>query len=247
MKFKTLILLLLLPLYIFAQTQKDKITLTTGEVYMGKIVFENETMIVLRTDDGARFQFQLSQISKKEVVEESTELPKNTKTEAYSSNFRLMPSVQIGINNAKYKFDLAVSTEVSLAMGINNFSGKNWFLGGGLGMFSIFDPTSNATENFLPLFVRTQANFGNKQNAMFWGIDAGYHFALNNNYKGGLFSKVSLGYCHKITERSNLLFSVSAAIRNVETQLTETRNNTNYLYTGNTNIAGLALNLGIMF
>ncbi len=247
MKFKTIILLLLLPLFIIAQTQKDKITLSTGEVYIGKIVFQNETMIVLRTDNGERFQFQLNQINKKEVVDESSEQPENEITEVYNSNFRLMPSVQFGINNAKNKFDLALSTEVSVAMGINNFSDKNWFLGGGIGLFSIFDATSNESENFLPIFIRTQANYGNKQNALFWGIDAGYQFSLNNNYSGGLLSKVSLGYSRKISERSSLLFSLSAAIRNVETQLTELKNNTNYLYTGTTNIAGLGINVGFMF
>ena len=247
MRLKILILLLAIPLLIIAQSQKDKITLTTGEVYLGKIVFQNETMLVIRTDDGARFQFQQSQISKQELVDEATETPSETTEERYDSNFRLMPNIQIGVNNAKFKFASAISSEFSLAMGINNFSGKNWFLGGGVGLFNLFDPTSNDTENFLPIFVRTQANFGDKQSAMFWGIDAGYHFSLNPNYAGGIYSKISLGYSQKISERTNLNISLSGAIRNIETQLTETRNNINYVYTGNSNIVGLGLNIGLSF
>lgn len=248
MKFKTLILILLFPLCLIAQEQKDRITLTTGEVYSGKIVFQNESMLVIRTDDGARFQFQLSQIQTQiKVDERELKAPNKETTTTHTTNFRLLPSIQVGVNNAKHKFDYAISTDISLAMGINDFSGKNWFVGGGLAVFSLFDPTSNETENFLPLFIRSQANFGNKKNALFWGVDAGYHFALNNNYKGGLFSKISLGYSHQISSRACLQFSLSAAIRNIEAELVENRNSTNYIYTGNSNIAGLGLNVGFMF
>lgn len=247
MRFTTILLLLIIPLFIFSQSQKDKITLTSGDTFIGEIIFQNEEILIIRTTEGARYQFQLSQVKHQEKFDASVQNITQNDNVLYESNFRLMPSVTASINTAKFRFDQALSTDVSLAIGAHNFSGKNWFVGGGIGLFSLFDPTSTKTENFLPLFVRSQANFKNQPNGMFWGIDVGYQFSLNDAYEGGLMSKVALGYSREISNRAQFLISFSTALRNVNTQLSEPQNNINYTYTGNTNLIGLGLNVGLMF
>ena len=43
---------------------QDKITLKTGDVYVGEIVVKTDDLIMIKTKDGSKFQFQVSEISK---------------------------------------------------------------------------------------------------------------------------------------------------------------------------------------
>lgn len=63
-QFGILVLALFLSLQLWGQESAsvDRITLKTGEIYIGEIVVKTSVMVMLKAKSGTRYQFQLSEL-----------------------------------------------------------------------------------------------------------------------------------------------------------------------------------------
>lgn len=232
-------------------TVQDKITLNTGEIYIGKIVLKTNNMIMLTTKNGARYQFQLSEIKKMESESVSgiskSEKTDDNETTLHAGNFGGLVELSAGISYAKYGFGWSPNSQLSLVFGNRNVLGQNLFLGAGIAYNSTFIASGSKSIGFLPLFIRIQSTFTKKRTAPFVGMDAGYAFAINTGYGGGVLVKISAGITHKISHKTLIFVGVYTGVQSFSGTLTEINELGTFTYNGKTSMNNLGIKLGLQF
>lgn len=252
---KILVLLLtcmLLSLHLCGQENivLDKITLKTGDVYVGKIVLKTADMIMIATKDGTRYQFQLSEIKATENQNSDITLQNNNEDDQFSvssGNFGGMVELTTGISNAKYCFGWSPNAQISLMFGNKKMLGESLFFAAGIGYNSTFIASPQHTIAFLPLFIRLQSTLSKKRNAPFVGMDAGYAVGLNSANGGGALIKISAGISRRINNKSSLIVGIYAGVQSFSGKLTETNELGIYSYPGKTTMNNLGLKVGLLF
>lgn len=226
----------------------DKITLNSGEVYVGEIVLSTPDVIMLRVKSGTRFQFQLSEVKKveKELVAELAE-PEVTPEEEQQGNFAVIAELSGGASQADNSFSGAPNAQFSMILGNKMTFGRNLFVGVGVGYNISFTSALPEPMSFLPVFVRIQSTMNNKRTAPFAGFDTGYAFALNPDNKGGFLIKVSAGVSHKLTYKTKILAGLFAGVNTYNGSLTESYNSGQYSYYGQTKMNSAGVKIGLQF
>jgi hypothetical protein len=246
-----LILLLYVPVWGQESAALDKITLSTGEVYIGQIEVKTADMVMIKTQDGTRYQFQLAEVKQLGKVN-ANELSKAQSAKVLTvgqtnGNFSGQLEVAGAITSARFAFSSSPNAQVSLTFGSKKAFGKNVFLGLGVGYNSTFFSTGSTALVLIPVFARIQSKLTNDKTAPFIGIDAGYAFASSNNFKGGTLVKLSFGISHKINEKTALIAGLFGGLNQINTKLTETNDLGTFTYTGNTSMLSYGLKLGVQF
>ena len=252
MRLNVLLVCLLFALHVSGQEDiaHDKITLKTGEIYVGKIVFKTTDMIMIATKDGTRYQFQLAEIAKlenetlgemAETVNKVVELP------TVKSSFGGMVECNAGVSSAKYCFGWKPNSQLSLLFGNKNSFGGKVFIGAGIGYNTTFVDANSHTVSFLPLFIRLQRALSNKRTAPYVAMDGGYAFALNSNYKGAVMIRISTGLTRRISYKTSLIVGIYAGIQSFSTTLTEINQFGTYSYYGKTTMNNVGAKVGLMF
>ncbi|MGB4414901.1 MAG: hypothetical protein WBI53_08455 [Paludibacter sp.] len=237
---------------IFSQNiNKDKILLKTGEVYIGEIVMSNNEIVMIKRLDGTRFQFPVSEIKSIEKVK-SDEIDDNTNADisslnAHEGNIGGLLEISGGIGSAKNKFGISPGGQASLTFGTKMLQGKALFTGAGVGYFSVIEKKSSEIISFVPLYFRIKSNLVTKPTSPYVLLDAGYAFALNPDYGGGLYSRLSIGINRKITGKTAFYIGAYAAIQSFSGNLTETNEQGTFNYNGTSGIINWGINLGLQF
>jgi len=229
---------------------QDKITLNTGEVYVGKIVVKTSDMIMLATKEGMRFQFQLLEIAKieSEISLQNNETEKTTdKILVLKSDFGGLVELTAGVSSAKYSFGWLPNTQLSLLFGAKNSFDGRLFLGAGVGYSSTFLTYKSSSVAFLPLFVRLQTSHTKKRTTPFVGMDTGYAFALNSGYAGGVLVKISLGIMHRISYKTSLIVGAYSGVQSFSGELIETNELGTFSYYGKTTMNNVGMKVGLVF
>lgn len=236
---------------VFAQdkTLLDKITLKTGETYTGEILVQNSEVVMLKSANGSRFQFQLSEVKKIEKI--SKEAALNADSAMYHSpgnnSFAGFLEIAGGVSAAKRSFDSSPNTQVSLVFGSKSIVGRFIFMGIGAGLNSTFTDGNNSTINFVPVFIKMQAKLSENISAPYFAIDAGYAFAVTEGFGGGPFTRISAGIARKISYKSILSFGFFVGVNSFDASLTELKNGNSYSFYGNTIMTNYGLKIGLTF
>ena len=234
----------------------DKISLKTGEVYIGTIVLKTDDMIMINTNNGTRFQFQLKEVSKIEhqnsvesterVESNDTKLEENT-LENSKSTFGGLIEVSVGGSAAKYSFKNSPNTQLSLIFGNKNSFDTNLFLGAGIGYNSIYDRQNSQKIDFLPFIMRIQSGLEKKRTAPYISMDVGYAFALNPEYKGGMTIRISTGITRRINYKLDFSLGVYVGVQSFYGTLIETNELGAYSYYGKTTMNSIGIKTGLAF
>ncbi len=244
---------LFLSLQLFSQEAKlqDKITLNSGEEYSGEIILRNNDMVMLKTDDGTRYQFQLTEIKSIEKVpvtkKEETETQNSEKDEEITGNISGIIELSGGIATTKNIFKSSPDFQISLIFGDKNAFGQNLFLGGGIGFNNTPFSANLQSISLLPLFARVQKTLSNRRMSPLLGIDAGYSFSLTKGYEGGAMIKIFGGIIYKLNYKSSLFVNVYGGINSIAGSLTETNDLGTFSYYGNTSLNNAGIKLGLQF
>lgn len=251
--FCTLILTLLLtfPLWGEEPALLDKITLNTGEVYIGEIVVKTPEIIMIKTKNGARYQFQLTEIR---LIEKAA-APDNTNSVATNTtiqspaegNFSGQLELTGGITSAKFAFASSPNAQISLTFGNKKAFGKNLFLGLGAGYNNTFLESGYVSLGIIPVFARAQSTLGKERTAPYIGMDAGYAFSTNPDFGGGPLIRFSIGISHKLNYKTTLIAGLYAGLNSISGNLTETNNLGIFTYEGNTVMKSFGARLGLQF
>ena len=249
--FKLLGLSIFLSISIFGQEtiQLNKVTLHSGEVFVGEILLNNEEIILIKTLSGNRFQFPVSEIKSIELNDiYSSEIENSNNIEIIDDiNLCVIFEINGGISNAENKYKNAISNQLFLSFGTRKVAKKRIFVGGGLGYLNVFFNNEAELVGFIPVFLILRANLTDKKTSPYLGLDAGYAFALNSKQEGGQYSKFSIGLNRKINFKTSLFFGLYADVLLFNANLAEMNNSGLYNYYGKTSMINFGLNFGLQF
>lgn len=236
---------------VFAQenTLLDKITLKTGEVYTGEILVQNSEVVMLKSANGTRYQFQLSEVRKIEKIAKEAVMKNDSSTHPIGNNDSFAGFLEIagGVAAAGNCFTSSPNLQASLIFGSKSMLGKLIFMGIGAGLNSTFTGGNNSSVNFVPVFVKMQVKLSKNISAPYFGLDAGYAFAMSDGFGGGPFTKISTGVSRKISYKSTFSFGLFVGVNSLEANLTEINNANSYSYYSNTVMTNYGIMLGLMF
>jgi len=230
----------------------NEVILKTGESYIGEIVVQTADMVMIKTTQGKRYQFQLTEVKSIEKITTST-LKNNSNrivldANLPSGNFSGMLELSGAVSGAKNAFVSSPNIQAALAFGNKQAFGKNLFLGAGIGYNFISDNSNSQTIGLIPLFVRVQKTLTTDKTAPFVGFDAGYAFATNQLYSGGTFVKFSAGITQRISLKTALYAGFFAGLNSIYcSNLSETIDSGTFTYSGNTTMTSLGVKVGLQF
>lgn len=249
--FNLLALCLLISITLLGQEtiRLNKVTLHSGEVFVGEILLNNQEIILIKTLSGSRFQFPVSEIKSIEQNDVKTsEIKKENDIEIIgAANLCGIFEINGGISNAENKYRNAISNQLSLSFGTRKVANKEIFVGGGVGYFNVFLKNGVETIGFIPVFLRLKTNLTDKKTSPYLGLDAGYAFALSSKQEGGQYSKFSFGINRKINFKTSLFFGLYANVLSFNANLVETNNFGLFNYYGKTSMINFGVNLGLQF
>jgi hypothetical protein len=226
----------------------DKITLNTGEVYIGEIVVKTAEMVMITTKNGERYQFQMTEVVRMEkatLTKNQQNSPKRETALQTTGNFSAILEVAGGFSKADNISGLTPATQLSLVFGNRNVLGKGIFIGFGTGYnIGFIQPTSI---NLIPLYFRIQSNLNKQKTAPFIGMDVGYALSTNKSFGGGSLAKISAGISHKINNRSTAFAGIYGGVNSIYGNLVETNKLGTFSYRGNTSMYSLGLKAGLQF
>lgn len=245
-------LFLLLDLFFCVQllaqeSHVDVITLKNGDIYRGKIVLQTDDIIIFKTADGRRYQFQIHEIKEigKGTVVGKTEEDLGEQAKGnfgtmldVNGGFAFAPAIQIGSSPIM---------NVSFALGSRKAFATNAFVGIGAGYETIFGSEAINNLSYLPLFLQTQIPLDNKKINPAIVSKAGYKFALNNRYKGGVFFNLSGGLDYNVTKNFSFFVGLFGQIQKISGTVIETNELGKFSKPGNALIHSTGLKAAFMF
>jgi len=249
--FSLLVLSLFVYLTLLSQEtiQLNKVTLHSGEIFVGEILLNNQEIILIKTLSGSRFQFPVSEIKSIEQNDVKTsEIKKENNIELIdAANLCGILEINGGISNAENKYRNGISNQLTLTFGTRKVAKKEIFVGGGVGYFNVFLKDEVETIGFIPVFLSLKTNLTDKKTSPYLGLDTGYAFTLNSKLEGGQFSKFSFGINRKVNFKTSLFLGLYANVLSFSTNLVETNNFGVFNYYGKTSMINFGMNLGLQF
>lgn len=250
-KFFLIILLLIFP-FVFAFSQEklqDIVILKNGEKYKGEIVLKNDEILLLKTEDGKRFQFQMSDVEKtgRQMVKEDNKETLDANN-FDRGNFSGLFQVGGGFFSAPNTIlKNGQKMNISLAFGSRKAFSTNAFVGAGAGFEGLFISRVDSTVSFLPVFLQTKIPLNNKKICPVIGSKIGYDFTLNDLYKGGILFDVSGGIHFKLSDTSSALVELFGNVHQVKGKVTEKNELGQFSKTGKAAVYSFGLNFSLMF
>ena len=203
-----------------AYAHAETLILRTGARVKGSIVFQNEEVVILRTEEGARFQYPRADIEQilsdeEAALAEETASPEETETSIeeiktpkkasilleIAGGYAVVPSEKIGAQGG-----------IDLLVGSHHIADRHIFIGGGIGYHGLYlvTPVTLTAENvinqynFLPVQAAVRVPLTEKKHAPVFGLSLGYGVALSKNYLGGIYTGLDFGYRCQINPKTAL-------------------------------------------
>lgn len=232
MKKKLLLLFLsqILPLLLLAQNDTIKtIKLTNGDTFVGNVVWQNKTILVLQTEDNRRFQFRhtdIQKISNKTISQKIISPNKEDKTTIFIA-------ATGGYAVSKQANIYAPKMGINLTIGKKQIIHNQAFVGIGVGYERFFDKNSISL-SYIPMYIAINYHFSKQKTSPIIGSRVGYLFAINEKYKGATMCQLLGGFYHQTTDNMAFHTGLLLSIRQINGLITEKNRLGTYISKGNT-------------
>ena len=188
-------------------SQAAVITLTSGKKIVGEVLINNADVVIVRDNEGARFQYPAAEVVSVVEDETSEEQEKPQQEEKKSQGGKKVTFLLDWGGGGAFvpHDDNGGFFGGELLIGSRYIGQKSIFLGGGLNVECMFMP--NATYVFLPLEVALKVPFLEGKHSPFVGVNLGYGFGVKN-CKGGIYTSAEVGWRYVINPRANMYVSL---------------------------------------
>lgn len=229
------------------EKQTESIKLKNGEIYQGEIVLRTAEIVMLKTADGRRYQFQTSEIEKI-GLENTATTTKNELHQTNQGNFAGIATASGGLAAVPAtNFGTSQALSVSLAFGSRNAFGTSAFAGVGAGYLTVFGNETQQNLSYIPLFIQTNIPLNDTKISPAIGTKAGYMFTLNDRYQGGVFFNISGGMNYKLTSHSSFYAALYAQAQRISGTVIERNEFGEFTRQGNTMIYSLGISTAFLF
>ena len=201
---KNRLTLIILALLTVMASQAAVVVLKNGKRIDGEILINNADVVIVRDNNGARFQYPATEVLSIEEknTTETAEVPQQVEEKKTQGGKKVTFLVDWGDAGA------FIPNEANggyfggeLLIGSRYIGQKSIFLGGGLNVECMFIP--NNTYVFLPLQVAVKVPFIEGKHSPYVGANIGYGFGVKN-CKGGIYTSAEVGYRYAFNNRASM-------------------------------------------
>lgn len=223
------------------------VKLNNGDTFVGEVIWQNETIIMLQTKENKRFQFRRSdieRIERKTVQTTHTQLSTEQEEKKRKSTFVISA---VGGYATSIQADIAApKAGVHLTVGRKELFGKQTLLGIGAGYENLFDPNKGSIA-YMPLFLMTQYRFKKTATTPIASTKIGYLLSLQDNYRGATMCQIMGGIYHSYTDKLALQTGLTINIAQINGQITEKNRLGTYISNGNSILYSFGIEFAIHF
>lgn len=214
-------LLFIACLLITLSAQAERITLRSGKQLRGTILVQTESVMVIQTPSGQRYQLPMDEVLSIEQDRVETD---SVQTHAVGASgrpiaFRIAVSGGAGLSPNTSERGAMMG---ELQLGSRHIAGFPIFLGGSIGYMGCFP---NPTSQFIPLqaivALPIPLHSSEWQNGVELGASMGYAFALKGN-DSGMTGSVSIGYRFCLSPQTAVVLSGVAQFAQTSHEQNET-------------------------
>lgn len=207
----------------------ETIILRTGARVKGTVVFQNEEVVIVRNEEGKRFQYMRSDVE--EVLSDDAVVEEETKVEEAEEDITTpkKASILLEVSCAPaimVPFSTGGNAGVDFLAGTHHIKDKHIFIGAGIGYHGYF--MDGYAYNFLPIEAKLSLPFIEAKHAPLFGLAIGYGIALSKDYVGGIYTDLDLGYRYQINPKSALAVLVFASFQQARLKINETIDGSTY-------------------
>ena len=208
----------------------ETLILRTGARVKGTIVFQNEEVVIIRNEEGARFQYpraEVTAIMTEDVSEPDVPVWSEDTDEEITTSKKASILLELAGGAAVVPNETAGgAASVDLLVGSHHIRDRHLFVGGGLGYHGFF--MGAETYNFLPIEAKLSLPFFEAKHAPLFGLAIGYGIALSKDYVGGVYTDLDFGYRYQINPKSALAVLVFASFQQARLKINETIDGSTY-------------------
>ena len=227
-------------------SQAAVITLTSGKKIVGEVLINNADVVIVRDNEGARFQYPAAEVVSvvEDEISEEEETPQQEEKKSQGGK-KVTFLLDWGGGGAFVPHDdNGGFFGGELLIGSRYIGQKSIFLGGGLNVECMFMP--NATYVFLPLEVALKVPFLEGKHSPFVGVNLGYGFGVKN-CKGGIYTSAEVGWRYVINPRANMYVSLRVQFQQATVTGTTTIDQTTFNDNSGRNFVIFGSQFGISF
>ncbi len=243
-------ILLALLLLLSPMSWAEVVTLRTGQSVKGEILLQNEEVVIVRTQNGMRYQYPTSEVASIKTEEVAAQ---EAEVAAEKLNLRAVNMRFQVHSGAVYVPDIGWGGQIAAdwLIGSRMIRGKRLFVGGGIGYRAKIMPAdttlSNTTYSFIPLQAMVSVPLLAHQHAPVIGISAGYGFAANKHTQGGICVGVDLGWNYFINKQSSFQLALYADWQQARTDVKQVVDGKEYVNHMGCNFISTGLKLSVLF
>lgn len=240
----TLIALLLLTCTcVYAET----IILRTGARVRGTIVLQNEEVVIVRDEGGARFQYPRADVENI-LTDDALEAAQEAQTEEQEKTTTKKASVllEVGAGTVylpREKMGAFVSAD--FMVGSHHIGERHIFIGGGIGFHGMLMGANNYL--FLPIQAALRMPILEQKHAPVFGASIGYGIAMSKSYIGGLYTGLDLGYRYQVNPKTAIGAVFFARFQQAKVEVVETVEGHDYTHKAGRNFISFGAKFTLYF
>lgn len=242
-KISLIAICLVCALYACAET----IVLRTGARMKGEIILQNDEVVILRDNSGARFQYMRADVEEiltvdpQEEEETVVEEDDNIGTVKKASILLELAGGAACIPNDA----VGGAAIVNFLVGSHHIGNRHLFIGGGLGYHGLF--IGEEKYNFLPVQVALRMPLMEQKHAPTFGVALGYGIALSSDYLGGLYAGLDFGYRCQLNEKTAIAIEAFAQFQQATIHVTEVVEDVHYINKVTRNLVTPGIKFALFF
>lgn len=195
--------------------------LHSGQQVQGEIMLRNSEVVIIRANNGMRYQYPMSEVSAITMDENETEL----QTEKGDNVSRKQSAVSLrlqAMGGALYVPDMGWGgyAGADLIVGANVMDGKRMFVGGEIGYRAKI--VNDKTYSFIPLQATVSSILTDQRHSPTVGINIGYGISTNKKVQGGICAGAELGWHYVVNENTSIVVGLNIEWQQAKADVVET-------------------------
>lgn len=239
----------ILPIFLLllsSMLMAEVVVLRSGQRVQGEIVVRNSEVVIVRTSNGMRYQYPMSEVSAitldEDQMDASTEKKDNVSRKQQAVSLRAQ-----AMGGALYVPNMGWGgyAGADLIVGANVMEGKRVFVGGGVGYRARV--VNDKTYSFIPLQAIISSSLMDQQHSPIIGMNIGYGISTDRKVQGGICAGVELGWHYVVDENTSIVLGLSAEWQQAKVDVVETVIQKDYINHMGVNFITFGATVAILF
>lgn len=225
----------------------ETIILRTGARVRGTIVLQNEEVVIVRDEGGARFQYPRADVENI-LTDDALEAAQEALPEEQEKTTTKKASVLLEVGAGTVylpREKMGAFAGVDIMVGSHHIGERHIFIGGGIGYHGVFMGANNY--HFLPIQAALRMPILEQKHAPVFGASIGYGIAMSKSYIGGLYTGLDLGYRYQLNPKTAIGAVCFARFQQAKVEVVETVEGHDYTHKAGRNFISFGAKFTLYF